>query len=286
MARDSTSSVMRRDVAEGIAALGAVEGDVLYMRCGMQALGIRSRDLDEVFLGGVRDVIGSGGTLIGPAFVKASLRWSKDLIISNRDTVPYTGAFSKLLLRQPDAYRSNHPTHSFVGIGPRAEEILGHHPADGSCFEPMRKIAEIDGLMAVVGCVESSPGFSTVHLAQHDLGLTQQHWTKYFLAVRQGGPDGPVFHPIESPGCSDNFGVFYKNYVESGNFRTATVGNAWSIAVRAKEAYDTEIEVLGKNPLYPLCEKRDCISCYILRGYNKRAIPGGLLRYLVRRLRR
>lgn len=286
MDSDSLAPVSRAQIAEGFAALGATKGDVLYIRCGLQAVGVRSKGIEDIFLGGIWDAIGSEGTIIAPAFVKYGLRWSNEIAVSSRDTIPYTGALSKLLLRQPNAYRSSHPTHSFVGIGRKAEEILSHHPDDGACFEPMRAIVEMDGLMVLSGCVKSSPGFSTVHLAQHDLGLSQRHYTKWFLAVRQGSPTGPVFHPLESPGCSDNFGVFYKDYVEDENFQSGYVGNAWSIAVRAKSAYARERDILAHDPLYTLCERHDCLSCYALRGYNKRAIPGALIRRAVNRLRR
>lgn len=276
--------VKRRQIADDIAALGAREGEVLYMRCGMQALGIPPSEVEDVLIGGIFDAIGPGGTLIGPAFVKTSMRWAREITVSNRETPPYTGAFSKLMLRQPGALRSTHPTHSFVGIGPHAREILEHHPNDGSCFEPMRKIVERDGLMALIGCVKASPGFSTVHLAQHDLGLTQQHYTKLFVTVRLGDANGPVFRPIESPGCSDNFGAFYKDYVEDGNFKSGFVGKAWSIAARAKGAYAVERAALERDPLYPICDKPECISCNVMRGYNKRAIPRGLLANLAKRI--
>lgn len=277
--------VSREDIAAGLVALGATKGDILYARCGLQAVGVRSKDIEDVFLGGIWDAIGPDGTLITPAFVKTSRRWSKPLAVSSVEAVPYTGAFSKLVLRQPGAYRSSHPTHSFVGIGAKAEAILRYHPDNGACFEPIRPMVEQDGLMAVIGCVKSSPGFSTVHLAQHDLGLSQRHYTKLFVAVRQGTATGPVFHPIEAPGCSDNFGVFYKDYVEDENFKCGYVGRAWSIAVRAQAAYARERDILARDPLYPVCERRDCLSCHTLRGYNKRAVPGALIHRAVSRLR-
>lgn len=285
MSAKQAPPVTRRQIADDIAALGAKDGEVLYVRCGMQALGIAPAEVADVLFGGIFDAIGPSGTLIGPAFVKTSMRWARDITVSNRSSPPYTGAFSKALLRQPGAVRSTHPTHSFVGIGPQARAILDHHPNDGSCFEPMRQIVERDGLMALIGCVKASPGFSTVHLAQHDLGLTQQRYTKLFVTVRLEDADGPVFRPIESPGCSDNFGAFYKDYAEAGNFASGYVGRAWSIAVRAKGAYAVERAALERDPRYPVCDKPECISCNVMRGYNKRAIPRGLLANLVKRVR-
>jgi aminoglycoside N3'-acetyltransferase len=269
--------VSRQQITDGFLQLGVRAGDILYLRCGLSRLGVRPSDIEDVFLGGILDALGPEGTLITPAFGKTSLRWEKPLAVSAPDSVPTTGAFAKLVLARPDAYRSTHPTHSFVGLGRQAEEILRNHPDEGACFEPIRSIVEADGIMALVGCVESSPGFSTVHLAQYDLGLSQRHYTKLMLAVRKTDSEGPIFRPVESPGCSSNFGVFYKDYIEDRNLRSGYVGKAWSVAVRAKAAYTRERAILERNPRYTVCEQEDCLSCRITRGYNKRAIPGALL---------
>lgn len=269
--------VTRDDIAQGFRELGVKPGDILYLRCGLTKIGFRPRDAEQVFLGGIRDALGPDGTLITPAFGPMSYRWNKEPVSVDRDTPPITGAFSKLVLKQADAVRSDHPTHSFAGIGRSARDVLAGHGADTPCFEPIRKIVEADGLMAVVGCVAESPGFSTVHLAQHDLGLSQRHYLRLAFAVRQADAGGKIFHPWESPGCSDNFGVFYKDYVESGNFTSGYVGKGWSIAVRARAAYDRERAILEADPRYTLCSRRDCLSCHLTRGYNKRSIPGALL---------
>jgi aminoglycoside N3'-acetyltransferase len=271
------ADVTRALISRDLISLGAKPGDILYLRCGLSGLGVQSKLVRDVFLGGIRDAIGTGGTIIAPAFNRQGFRWERNLPASSPSSIPITGAFSKLLLAEDGAYRSTHPTHSFVGLGPKAEEILRHHPDDGACFQPIRAIVKNDGLMALIGCVASSPGFSTVHLAQYDLGLSQRHYAKYLIGVRKGNPDGPIFKPVESPGCSDNFGIFYKNYVEHENFACGYVGRSWSIAVRAKAAYAIERSILERDPLYPVCGRRDCISCHTTRGYNKRAIPGALL---------
>lgn len=281
-ARAGQETITRQSICDDLVALGAAQGDVIYIRCGLARIGVRSRDMRDLFLGGIQDAIGPGGTIIAPAFTNVSFRWRRPLPVFTLSTPPTTGAFSKMLLSQPGAVRSNHPTHSFVGLGKHAVDILGDHPHDGSSFEPIRKIVERDGLMALIGCVPDSPGFSTVHLAQYDLGLSKRHWARLLFAVER--EDGSVFIPVESPGCSRNFGAFYKQYVERDNLATGHVGNAWSIAVRAADAYAQEYAVLANNPRYPICDLPDCFSCRMTRGYNKRAIPRALLHRLRRAL--
>ena len=267
--------ITRQSVRDDLIALGARTGDLLYFRAALRRLGIRAGDIPEVLLGGILDAIGPTGTLIVPGFTDTSFRWSKAITVSRPDTPPTTGAFASFLLTVPGAVRSTHPTHSFIGLGPRAREILDDHPASGASFEPIRALVEADGLMTVHGCVPESPGFSTVHLAQYDLGLSQRHYMRLLLAVRLGS-DGPLFHPVESPGCSRNFGAFYKDYIEDRNFACGHLGKAWSIGVRAAAAYARERAILEQFPRYTVCDVPDCSSCRIMRGYNKRAIPAAL----------
>lgn len=278
--QEAASPFTRQAIADDLAALGARQGDILYVRCGLGKIGVRAKQVEDVFLGGIFDAIGPQGTLIAPAFGKISYRWDKEIAVSTHDAPPITGGFSKMLTTMPNAYRSTHPWSSFVAIGARAEEILRNHSEDGAAFEPIREVVRANGLMALIGCVAESPGFSTVHLAQFDLGLSQRHHLRHVLAVRKNTADGPMARFVESPGCSRNFGAFYKDYIEDANFSAGYVGRAWSIAVRARPAYGREIDILKRNPRYPICNNPGCASCRLTRGYNKRAIPGAVLHHL------
>jgi aminoglycoside 3-N-acetyltransferase len=269
-------AITKDQVAQDFYNLGLRRGDILYLRCGLSKIGIPRAKVEEVFLDGILDALGDEGTLITPSFVPMSYRWSKDVAVSNNSTKPNTGPFAAMLLERGGAVRSDHPTHSFIGLGKRAKSILANHRQQGACFEPIREIVNSDGLMMLVGCVPESPGFSTVHLAQYDLALSQRHYAKWLFAVRKGNSQGEMFYPIESPGCSIGFGKFYRNYIDDANFNSGYVGNAWSIAVRSAKAYEREFEILASDPLYPLCDQPDCFSCRISRGYNKRAIPRAL----------
>ncbi|RFC68202.1 MULTISPECIES: AAC(3) family N-acetyltransferase [Mesorhizobium] len=265
---------------EQIRSLGAVSGDVLYMRASLSKIGLPRPEIETVFLQAVRNVLGSSGTIIVPAFVKQYPRWKRNIPVSDKDTPSNAGALAQLILSLPGAIRSEHPTHSFAGYGPRAREILEGHIGDRACFEPMRSIAEMNALMLLVGCVEESPGFSTVHLAQFDLGLSQQHYLKYVSHVRVRDKSGgeSFFHPIESPGCSKQFGRFYEVYSEQ---TAGLIGKASSMSVRAKSALNIEKSVLERNPRFTICDNGKCLSCS-LRGYNKSSIP----KYFLSRIQR
>ncbi|MGB3489913.1 MAG: AAC(3) family N-acetyltransferase [Xanthobacteraceae bacterium] len=263
-------------LSEQLMNFGLVPGDVLYLRAALKPVGLPKGETGSLLLGAIFDVLGPEGTLIVPAFVRQYPVWKHDIPISDENLRPNTGALSDIVLAQPGVVRSRHPTHSFAGLGPAAHEILDGHSGEKSAFEPMRKIAARNGLMMLIGCVDSSPGFSTVHLAQFDLGLTQQHYLRHIFHVRLPDADGRrhYYRPIEAPGCSMSFSKFYDMYE---GFRRGKFGEAEAISVRAGPAFDLETRTLAKDPLFIDCGDPHCLSCNA-RGYNKWALPALFLR--------
>lgn len=274
--------------ASDFRALGIVPGDVLYLRAGLKAAGARGDAGAKAFVEGALEALGPQGVLIAPAFTPQYRVWKKDIPVTDAATAPVTGGLSRAMLGYDGARRSAHPTHSFVAIGKDAAAFMDGHGPEKACFEPIRKVMERGGKMALVGCVADSPGFSTVHLAQFDLGLTCRHWERFLNHVRQADEGGArrYFRPIESPGCSRGFSKFYSDYILDENMQTGRVGGAWSICVDAARAYAIERARLEDDPRYALCEDKSCVRCRVMCGYNLCAAPGGLWHYAMRKLRR
>jgi aminoglycoside N3'-acetyltransferase len=268
--------------------LGVQVGDTLYVRSGLKEIGNLKRPAKETVLNGFLNAVGPTGNLVAPAF--SPLRIFQPIVNAppKFNAPTYAGALSRAMLKHAGACRSAHPTHSFVAIGPKAGEIMADHDLSTACFEPMRKIIDLDGKMLLVGCVKSSPGFSTVHLAQYDLGLSQRHYMRFVNPVQSstGDKSTEMRFPPERPGCSKGFGKFYQDYIEDGNFITGRVGNAWAICVGAHRAYESDLTILQDRPLSVLCDNPACISCRMTRGYNKRAIPGAWTRFGIIRFKK
>jgi aminoglycoside N3'-acetyltransferase len=85
-----------------------------------------------------------------------------------------TGALPQIVLDHPASVRSKHPTNSFVAIGPNAKAIVQGHDESSTGFFPIKNLIDLGGKLLLVGCVDSSPGFSTVHRVQEDLGLADK----------------------------------------------------------------------------------------------------------------
>jgi len=275
----------RAQLVAHLQALGLKTGDTVFVRAAMRAIGPTTTDKADAFIGALFDTIGPGGTLVAPTFTRQYPIWRRDIPFADADTQPSTGTMTSLLLTHPAALRSAHPTHSFVAVGPQAAAIVANHTPLTACFEPLRRVMAIGGKSLLVGCVSESPGFSTVHLAQFDLGLTRRHYLRLAYHVKLRGADGQptFFSGIESPGCSYGFGRFYSDYVIDENFNLGRVGDAWSISVDAARAYAVEHARLAADPTYAHCTRATCVRCRILSGYNLWAAPAAILRNVVTR---
>lgn len=180
-----------------------------------------------------------------------------------------SGALGKRVASLPGTVISNHPTHSFVGFGARVEPVLRAHTSDESCFYPISALADqYDFSMLILGCLEASPGFSTVHVAQHRLGLSQRHLLRYLFRWDEMRGDQLVsFTAPEAPGCSLSFDKFYFYYEKDANLiRGEWFGVSWLFVPSARRALQTELELLRERGRFVDCRRMTCMSCR-LRWY-------------------
>ncbi len=182
------------------------------------------------------------------------------------------------MLRHPQAVRSSHPATSVVAIGKAAHAICDKHDAGAPSYGFIRDLMDLDGRMLVIGCVHSSPGFITDHYAQYMLGLAgrslmKNRWQVYYRK------DGQVrlFKRPDPGGHGGGFAKFYRHYVQAGVLLAGRVGNAYSIAVKARDAYEIVYAGLKENPRYGLCGDPRCLECNCTWTYNLRGIPRYLL---------
>ena len=203
--------------------------------------------------------------LIVPYFHGARPFWRAPVRIGE----PYktnSGSLGRLVSGMPDSVISRHPTHAFAGFGNRVAEALNRHTADTPCFFPIKELAErFDFSMLLIGCVDESPGFSTVHGAQTMLGLSQKHLIRYLLRwdVVDGKRTYSRIAP-EAPGCSTSFDKFYPLYQKEDNLlRGEWGGVSWIFIPSALKALQIELSVLREKPRFVKCEKTFCPTCSV-----------------------
>lgn len=280
------------DLATDLIRLGVREGQTVLVRAALRAIGPVDGGAGKGLIEALLSTVGPQGTIAGLAFTQAFPSDKR-----NSDHVwrpgmrPGTGGLASAMFDWPGAVASRHPTNAFVAIGARAAELLADHDETAACFHPINRIVEWGGHMVVIGCVASSPGFSTVHLAQEKLGLSVQ-------TIRSGlygsyfEKDGKVewFTRLDEPGCSMGFSKFYSDYVREGLLHVGQVGDAYSIAIDATNAYELELDKLTKDNKAALCDRPTCFCCRGIWRYNKKDWPrywsNEYLTRVKRRLRR
>lgn len=175
-----------------------------------------------------------------------------------------SGALGPAVARYPGAVLSAHPSHAFAGFGAQVIPVLQAHGPSAPCFQPVGELADRhDCSMLLLGCVEESPGFSTVHVAQHRLGLSQKHLLRLLLRWdwMQSGQVRSCMAP-EAPGCSQSFGKFYPHYEADGNLvRGQWEGVSFVWVPSARRALQTELALLRESGRFVDCGRPSCLSC-------------------------
>jgi len=250
---------------EDFVKLGLARGDTVYIRAKLRAVGRMNR---ESFLQALFNVLGEDGTVMNIAFTLAAYPWKLSSFPPfTAETPSYAGALTNSMLRHPGAHRSLHPQTSFVAIGKHARYLTSDHGPESGAYEPMRRLIELKGKMMVVGCVESSPGFTTAHLAECDLGLNNRVIAPWLACSRYVDADGSIktFKRKDTGFCSESYWKFYAHYVRHEVLSAGYIGQAYSICAGAEPCYGIEKAILEKNPRFNVCDSPDCGKCNFLR---------------------
>lgn len=267
-----------QSVAASLAELGLKRGDVVLVRAGLSAIGpIAGGD----FLSALLAVVGDSGTVVSLAFTDAAYPWQAGSISPYTvSSTSYAGALPNAMIAHPQGLRSLHPQCSFVAIGRHARQLTAGHGPQAGAYEPVRKLMALNGKMLLVGCVASSPGFTTAHLAEFDLGLHRRRIAPWLKISRYIDEQGRVrtFRRTDPGLCSNSFWKFYAAYVRHGHLSTGRIGKAYAICAPAAACYALEYAILAGDSGYTICDSKDCVTCNLLRWDRLYRWPSFLLR--------
>lgn len=263
------------ELSQQLKTLGVKKGDTLLIRADLGAIGRLSSRKRLDYIQFLVDAVGEEGTIVGLAFTGgAFLRRNKNNIFDGANKA-ITGAFSNVMLSYPRALRSAHPTNSFVAIGKNASFILNGHNELSGAYDPVRKVMELNGKMLLIGCVATSPGFTTSHLAEIDLGHHKKIIFPKLNTAYFKGLNGNVklFKRTDLGGCSSTFYKLYSHYVSAECLQQGYIGNAYTLMMDAKLAYEIDYEVLQNDPKFNICNNSDCALCRARRWDNLKDVP-------------
>jgi aminoglycoside N3'-acetyltransferase len=275
-------------LADDLRALGVASGDRVLVRAGLKAIG-PIKGGAAAFVDALLQAVGEDGTVVSLAFTDSSfIRRPRVEDAFAPDKTSNAGAVPNAMLRHPAHRRSRHPMCSYVAIGRDADLFVVGHDETSRAYEPVRGLLDSRGKCLLVGCVSASPGFTTAHLAEADLGLhrrvvlPQLNSTYY----RTESGDLRLFRRRDMGLCSMSFHKFYAHYVAAGILRTGYVGDAYAILAPALAAYQTERAVLERDPGFGVCDSPTCFMCNAGRWDRLYRLPAFVVSMIVRKLAR
>jgi aminoglycoside N3'-acetyltransferase len=279
--------LIKQDLVDDFINLGICKGDVVLIRASLGSIG-RITGGAQAVVDALLEVVGEEGTIVSLAFTTGSFfrkPKKKDAFHSMKES--YAGALPNQMIKRIDSLRSRHPLCSYVAIGRHAKEITGDHDHDSPAYEPIRKIIELHGKNVLVGCVSSSPGFTTTHLAEQDLGMFKiPMFSSFFKTYYRDESGGLVIFQRKDPGlCSKSFYKFYAHYVKSGILKTGFIGGAYSILAPSHECYEIDKSILSADKKFNICDSIDCVMCNAMRRDRLHRIPIFIAGRLWKRLR-
>lgn len=282
------SNPTQKMLVDNIGALGIGKGDIVLVRAALRKIGIGRNRSGSLLIKALLDVVGTEGTIIGLTFTKTFFlpRIDKSYIFT-RETPTTAGGFAQALLEYPNSFRSKHPSNSYAALGAGVYDLLHDHDEYSSCFLPVENLINANGKMILIGCVSESPGFTTVHLAQEKLGLSSKSILKGLVGVYyEKNSEIKLFKRKDFGGCSEGFYKFYDHYKKKDKLISGMVGNAYSIAISARDAFEIELELIRKNKTYPLCDDPKCFNCRGTWWYNKHDMFKFYIKYLPKTIKR
>jgi aminoglycoside 3-N-acetyltransferase len=268
-------NITKDQIIQDMKKLGIVSGDTILIRGGLNSVGFISNG-GAAFIEALLEVVGENGTIVSLAFTSSTfIRMPKKKDAFDLNKKSNAGALPNAMIRHKDSCRSRHPTCSYVAIGKNAKIIVSDHNENSGAYDPVQKVIDLNGKCVLVGCVKNSPGFTTAHLAEVNLGLLRRvilpGLDKSYYKTDNG--EIKLFSRRDSGLCSLSFYKFYSHYVRHECLNSGYIGKAYSILVPAKNSYQIEYDILKNNKQFTVCGEVDCLKCNARRWDRIHMIP-------------
>lgn len=259
----SGATVTRERLVSDLKRLGIRRGDHLGLGISFRSIG-RVQGGPDTLIDALMDVVGSGGTIMIPAFTlqfppTKTASGGVAHVFDPVRTPAYTGIVPETLRQRREALRSRHPVCSVVALGRLAQELTKGHDAEGPYYQPYSRLADFGGKILCIGIGDNLVAFR--HEAQYLAGLLDvvpfRHKTRYRddagrikTFVRRGGR-----------ACTRKLPDLVTVLREQGLVTDGEVGEADTVLVPARESLRVMIEHLRRTPERFLCEAWSCLWC-------------------------
>lgn len=270
-----------KEIHENLHSLGVKRGDTLLIKVDAFSVGLIADNPRDGLLNSLIDYLGPDGTVVTPAFTKSYFLpfLNKEKKVFSITGTPNTGSFAKAMLKNANHKRSLHPTNSFIAIGKHAEKILIEHDHNSHSYHPLNIMMDLSSKALIIGCLDSSPGHLTAHLAQYDLNQSTKNIFKGLIGANFYKDNRLItFRRKDIGGHAHGASKFYKYYEENKAIMYGYIGNARTGISFMKDAYIIEKNLFANDPRFILCDDPLCFSCRFTWRYNMSSMPGYLIR--------
>ena len=148
-----TEDLTQKRIADELLASGLRRGGIVLVHSSLKSMGYVPGGCETV-VRGLIDALGPQGTLLMPALSYATVH-AQHPIFDVAHTPSCVGTITEYFRTRRGTIRSVHPTHSVCGVGPDAQDMLGHQHRDHTpcgANSPYRRLRDRGGQVLMLGC--------------------------------------------------------------------------------------------------------------------------------------
>jgi len=252
---NQTYDYSENNLVSAFKAAGLASGDTVFVHSGIGFLGklkncSTSADMNRVLADSIRQVIGSGGTIVVPTYTYSFCNKLNYDPLSTPSTI---GAFAEYFRLLPQAVRSSDPIFSAACIGPQASFLTRDLPhtcfGRGSVYD---RLTQINAKICTVGLDLSYATFR--HHIEELCGVPFRYVKKFSGEVLKNGSWVPetwsYFVRVLAPCGFPNAKKMAAALVEEGIAKASAIGRGRIDCVPAPEFKDYLSKRLSFDPWF------------------------------------
>jgi len=248
-------------IEQGLRHLGLKKGDIVLVQSSLSKIGpINGIDLHdrEGFAGAIFKAFSSvidvpkSGTLVVPTFTHEYARNKVPFIYE--ESPSEVGLFTEYLRKLTGSYRSLHPINSFCAIGRNKYKIC--KDLSISCYgynSVFDRLYQLNAKMMFLGC--NMRHMTLKHHLEQMVALPYVYMKSYFTPVHKNGkqvklPFLCVVRYLKGKVENNDCSQFQRHLQRKRMLCKTKIGNAQTLLVSIRNAFDEGYKLLQNNPCY------------------------------------
>jgi aminoglycoside 3-N-acetyltransferase len=256
LVRQGSFSVDSKELAEALARLGVVAGDLILVHSDLRPFGLPQKctseeDILNFWFKAFKEILGPKGTLAVPAYFYEFARVGEPFHVDSSPVSKPLGVFSSYVNTHPHRVRSLNPLQSISAVGYRAQALCGHESFAGyGVTSPWHHLRKLRGKIVFIGTTLQPMTY--VHHIEQQFGVPHLYTKIYPYPVFKNGVqlEGKVTSAVRylDYGIEYDLASFQMELQRKGVLQSALLRGVPLYAVGAEEAFRVGIHLLQRNP--------------------------------------